>query len=115
MTDLQRLRNRYLQDSLPMRLAGLSASLGRVASSARSPEGSARVEEMLEECQYLIEWTAADLEPDRASELVNLQILLALWRSAWPAAKEDPPQRALLSTMAGQWADRVLAFSGLLD
>ncbi len=115
MNEMTRIKARFLQDPLPIRLAGLAASLGRVASSARSPSGSERVQEMLEECQHFIEWTAAELEPEEAAELVNMQVLIALWRSAWETAKEDPVQRVLLSTVARQWSDKALAYSGLLD
>ena len=63
---------------------------------------------MLEESQYLIEWTAADAPVEIAEELVNLQVLLALWRRAWPEAQHSPLQRSLLAVQAKQWADRVL-------
>lgn len=42
---------------------------------------------MLEESQYPIEWTAAEAPVELAAELVDLQVLLALWRRAWPEAQ----------------------------
>jgi len=45
---------------------------------------------MLEESQYFIEWTAAEAPAEMAEELVNLQVLLALWRLAWPEAQNSP-------------------------
>jgi hypothetical protein len=99
-----------------MRLAGLAADLGRVASSARRATGGAAAAAMLEESQYFracpafpgIEWTAAEAPAELAEELVNLQALLALWRRAWPEAQNSPLQRSLLAVQAKQWADQVL-------
>ncbi|PKO22500.1 MAG: hypothetical protein CVU38_09150 [Chloroflexi bacterium HGW-Chloroflexi-1] len=108
MKNSERMRERYLRDALPLRLAGLAADLGRVASSARHATGSAAAAAMLEESQYLIEWTAAAAPAELAEELVNLQALLALWRKAWPEAQHSPLQRSILAVQAKQWADQVL-------
>ena len=35
MRNRERIRERYLRDALPLRLAGLAADLGRVASSEK--------------------------------------------------------------------------------
>ena len=62
MKNRERIQARFLRDALPARLAGLAADLGRVASSARHATGGAAATAMLEESQYLIEWTAAEGE-----------------------------------------------------
>lgn len=110
MRNRERMRERYLQDPLPVRLAGLAADLSRVASSARRATGAEAAAAMLEESQYLIEWTAADAPVEVAEELVNLQVLLALWRRAWPEAQHSPVQRSLLAVQAKQWADQVMRY-----
>jgi hypothetical protein len=115
MSDVEQMRERFLQDDLPARLGGLAADLMRVASSARRPTGAKAVERMLEESQYFIEWTAAELEPEKAFALVNLQHLIALWRAAWPQAPKDQIQRTILSVTAKQWADEVMGYSGLIQ
>ena len=92
----------------PLRLAGLAADLCRVASSARHATGGAAAAAMMEESQYLIEWTAAEAPVELAEELVDLQALLALWRRAWPEAQHSPLQRSLLAVQAKQWADQVM-------
>ena len=104
----ERIRARYLKDALPTRLLGLAADLGRVASSTRHATGSEAVAALLEESQYFIEWTAAEAPVDVAEELVNLQVMLALWRRAWPEAQHSQRQRSLLAVQAKQWSDRVL-------
>lgn len=111
MKNLERIRARYLKDPLPTRLAGLAADLARVASSARHSTGAAAAAAMLEESQYFIEWTAAEVPVEVAAELVDLQVMLALWRRAWPEAQHSPRQRSLLAVQAKQWSNRVLAFS----
>ncbi len=63
---------------------------------------------MLEESQYFIEWTAAEVAPEVGEELVNLQVMLALWRRAWPEAEQSQRQRTLLAVQAKHWSDRVM-------
>ena len=105
---------RYLRDPLPIRLGGLAADLARVASTAHFESGNATAE-MLEESQWYIEWTAAEAEVEVAAALVNIQVMLAIWRRAWPEAQKSRVQRTLLAVQAQQWADQVLDYSGLLD
>ncbi len=114
MSTIEQTRLRFMQDDLPTRLGGLAADLMRVASSARRATGAKAVEKMLEESQYFIEWTAAELEPEKAVALVNMQRLIALWRRAWPEAQKDQYQRTILSVSAKQWADEVLNYSGIV-
>jgi hypothetical protein len=103
-----------MRDDLSRRLGGLAADLARVSSSARHPAAAESVALMLEESQYFIEWTAAETEPEVAAELVDIQVMLALWRRAWPEAQHNLQQRTLLSFSAKKWADWVLRYSGLV-
>ncbi len=114
MIDREKKRQRYLRDPLPVRLAGLAADLARIASSARHSSGSASVSEMLEESQYYIEWTAAEAEPEIASELVDIQLMIVIWRRAWPEAQHSVIQRTLLSVQAKKWSDLILDYSGIV-
>jgi hypothetical protein len=114
MKNVAETRARYLADPLPRRLGALAADLARVASSARHPTGGESVELMLEESLHFIEWTAAELAPEEAAELVDIQIMLALWQRAWPEAQRHRSQRTLLSFQAKKWSDQVLNYSGLL-
>ena len=70
---------------------------------------------MLEESQYFIEWIAPHAEPQAAAELVDLQVMLGLWRKSWPRAQQDRTQCVLLSFQAKKWSDQVLDYSGLLN
>ncbi len=115
MKNLAEKRARYVSDSIPRRLGALAADLARVASSARRAEATESVALMLDESRYFIEWVAAETEPEVGAELVDIQIMLTLWRSAWPEAARHPNQRTLLSFQAKKWSDQVLDYSGLLN
>ncbi len=115
MRDWAQVRERYLHDPLPVRLGGLAADLARIASAAINPANARVVEVLLEEARRFIEWTAAEIEPDTASQLVDLQLSLTLWLHTWRAPEIHSAQRALLAHQAQRWSDQVLAMSGLLD
>jgi hypothetical protein len=108
MKNLERIRERFLRDILSVRLMGLAADLSRVASSARRASGGEATLAMLEESQYFIEWTAAEVAPEVGEELVNLQVMLSLWRRAWPEVEQSQTQRTLLSVQSKHWSDRVM-------
>ena len=114
MINKERKQERFLRDPLPIRLAGLAASLARIASSARRETGGEAVVLMLEESRYFIEWTAAEAKPEIAAELVDIQRMLTAWRQAWPEAHRSQIQRTLLSIQAKKWSDQVLGYSGML-
>ena len=114
MPNKEKLRERFLRDPLPRRLGGLAATLGRISSSARESSDPTTVVHLLEEAKYLIEWTAADTEPEVAAELVSMQTLVNLWLKAWDKASQNKQQRILLSVQAKYWSDKAMDFSGLL-
>ncbi len=115
MANKEKLRERFLRDPLPRRLGGLAATFGRISSSARESSDLVSVARLLEEAKYLIEWTAADLEPEVAAELVSMQTLINLWLRAWDKAGQSKEQRILLSVQAKHWSDKTLDFSGLVQ
>ena len=114
MIHKERKRERFLRDPLPVRLVGLASDLARVASSARHESGAESVAAMLEESQYYIEWTAAEAEPEIAAELVDIQLMIGLWRKAWSEAQHNRTQRTLLSVQAKKWSDQILGYSGFM-
>lgn len=109
-----KLRERFLRDPLPRRLGGLAATFGRISSSARNSIDPNHVANLLDEAKHLIEWTAADTEPETAAELVQMQTLLTLWQKAWTEASQNPQQRPLISVQAKNWSDKAVDFSGLV-
>jgi hypothetical protein len=114
MKDMEKLRERFLRDPLPRRLGGLAATLGRISSSARKSTDPTVVSNLLDEAKHLIEWTAADTEPEAAAELVQMQTMITLWQDAWDEASQSPKQRLLLSVQAKDWSNKAVDFSGLV-
>ena len=113
MINKEKLRERFLRDPLPRRLGGLAATLGRISSSARKSTDPNIVSDLLNEAKHLIEWTAADVEPEIAAELVQMQTMISLWQRVWTEASQNPRQRILLSVQAKNWSDKAADFSGL--
>jgi hypothetical protein len=113
MKNMQQLRERFLRDPLPRRLGGLAATLGRISSSARKSTDPNIVLNLLDEAKHLIEWTAAEIEPEAAAELIRIQTLITLWQRAWEEASQNPKQRLILSVQAKDWSDKAVDFSGL--
>lgn len=111
----KQLRERFLRDPLPRRLGGLAATLGRISSSARKSTDPNVVSSLLDEAKHLIEWTAADTEPETAAELVHMQVMITLWQRVWQEASRSPQQRILLSVQAKNWSDKAVDFSGLMS
>jgi hypothetical protein len=114
MKDMGQLRERFLRDPLPRRLGGLAATLGRISSSARNSTDPNVVSNLLDEAKHLIEWTAAETEPETAAELVHMQTMITLWQRAWEEASQNPKQRILLAVQAKDWSDKAVDFSGLV-
>jgi hypothetical protein len=114
MTNKEKLRERFLRDPLSRRLGGLAATLGRISSSARRSTDPNVVSNLLDEAKHLIEWTAADTEPETAAELVQMQTMITLWQRAWEESSKVHNQRLLLSVQAKNWSDKAVDFSGLV-
>jgi len=113
--DWEAYRKRFLQDAIPVRLGGVSANLARLKSAARNDQHIQVVRDMIQDTEYLIEWTAPDAEVETAGELVEIQVQLALWRLTWQSIWHDIERRHAVAEQAGLWSDKILEFSGLLD
>lgn len=115
MKDWTNIRNRYLKDSLPIRLGGLAANLLRIKSFSLDQNNRGAVESLLDESKHFIEWTATDADIAVAAELVELQVLLARWQYKLESIWTQETQLKQLSEQSSFWSDRVLQFSGLLE
>jgi len=114
ITTLEAVRERYMQDGLPIRLGGLATNLMRIASVADHPGNRQVVDSLLEESKFFIEWTAPDASLDKQGALVELQIRLARWHYGWHSGSANQAKRARLAREARAWAEQVLEMSGLL-
>lgn len=114
MKDRSAIRERYLRDSLPVRLGGLAANLSRIKSFAAYEGGREAVASLLDESKFFTEWTGAEASVEAAGELVELQIQLALWQQSWDRIWSNREQRQEVAEHASIWSKRVLEISGLL-
>lgn len=106
---------KFAQQSLPRQLGALAANLARIASCLRRPAPYEVVTPMMHESIQFIEWIAPLAEPEIASKLMDIQVMLALWRTSLSASPINSAQKALLSLQAQKWSEQVLDYSGLLD
>ncbi len=114
MNNLEQRRERFMKDPLPIRLGGLSANLARINSFSKNAANKQAVENLIEESKYFIEWTAVELSAEKAFELVNLQIKLAVLQRDWETQWNNEKMRLEISLQAKDWSKSVLKFSGLL-
>ncbi|MDY6939770.1 MAG: hypothetical protein SWY16_19225 [Cyanobacteriota bacterium] len=115
MRDWTVLKQRYLQDELPVRLGNLASNLTRIKSRCQNTANRDLVEGLLQESKLFIEWTAPDAEIEVAGELVELQIQLAQWQYGWLRIWDEEEQRIQVTERAKSWSERVLNLSGLLS
>ena len=108
MKNLETIKERYLQDDLPVRLGGIAANLARIASCSSDPADWEAVQSMLEESKFFIEWTAPEAPLNVKALLVELQIQLALWHLVWPRVYADPQKSEKLSQLSRTWSQNVL-------
>jgi hypothetical protein len=113
MINLENLRRRYIKDSIPVRLAGLAANLLRIANFSKNANHREVVSSIVNESKWFIEWTAAELEVERAAELVGLQLLLASWDFQSHDRWQFEEWRSSLSAQARVWSERILQMSGV--
>ena len=114
MKDWKAIQERYLRDTLPVRLGGLAANLARINSFSDHPDHRGVVEGILDESKFFIEWTASEAGLELQAELVQLQLQLACWQLNWKRIWNDPVERAAVAGKACTWSERVLEMSGLL-
>ena len=104
---------RFQCENIPNRLGHIAANLARIKSFVHVAYKEA-VTTIISETKWLIEWTAAEIEPVLAEELVNIQVQLAMWELTWDSIWADEKVRTVVAEQSGVWSDRVLDMSGLL-
>ncbi len=113
MSDLARIKERYLRDDLPVRLGNLAANLARVSVFLTNPANHRAVDSLLTESKFFIEWSAAETEVEIAAELIEMQVQIARWQIRLTSILNDPAHQVQVAEQAQQWSKRVLHVSGL--
>jgi hypothetical protein len=111
--NLNEKQARFQSDDIPHRLGHTASNLARVRSFCNTAYKEAMAA-VLNETQWFIEWTAGELEPEQAEELVNIQVQLARWELTLDNIWLDEKKRAEVAQQAQTWSERVLDMSGLL-
>lgn len=104
----------FQSEDIPHRLGHIASNLARVRSFCNSAFKKG-VESVIDETEWFIEWVAADIEPEQAEELVNIQIQLARWQMNIDHILSDELRRTQTAQIAETYSQRVLNMSGLLD
>lgn len=115
MNKLEKLRSRYLEDPITVRLGGLAANLSRVSSFSKNDNHLKVVSSISEESKWFIEWIAGDLKIEEIAELVKLQIQMAIWVRQSHNKWNDSNWRSELIDQTKHWSQSILQMSGLLD
>ncbi len=114
MNNLDKIRERYMIDSLPIRLGGLAANLARISSTVKNSANVEVVKSLIEESKYFIEWTAIEAEPETAAQLVLMQIKLAVLQLNLDKNWNEEEKRLQIGRQAKDWSQSVLQNSGLI-
>ena len=114
MNKFEKLRSRYLSDSIPVRLGGLASNLARVASFSKHDGHQEATVTVIKESKWFIEWTANDLDIGQTAELLRLKLQLARWQIQAPGSWHDENWRRDLYRKAQQWSEQLLKMSGLV-
>jgi len=104
-----------MRDAVPVRLGNLASNLAHISSFARTARQPDAIYRLIDESRFFIEWTAGQMDADKASQLVDVQIDLCRWYWSWPCVAADRAETTRLSALARAWSDQVLELSGLLD
>ena len=115
MNDLEGRKNRFMQDTLAIRIGGLAANLARVSSFSKFDSAKKAVSGLIEESQYFIEWTATEYDLSMTVELVGIQRLLAKWNSTIDLIWNDTDKRGEISDRAKEISNQLLLKTGLLN
>ncbi|MDD2889887.1 MAG: hypothetical protein PHE49_04505 [bacterium] len=108
------LKERYLNDPLPIKLGGIAADLARIQSFSDNIKHLNVVKSIVKECRCMIEWAAFSTEPEASETLINIQLELSLWLLSWEEMWNVSEKRTIMAKEAGKMSDKVLEMSGIL-
>jgi hypothetical protein len=114
MNNLAEVKERYLRDSVSIRLGGLAANLARVKSFSKNIANQEAVFNLFEESKHFIEWTAMETETETTVALIELQLQIAVWQRQWQKIWNDEKSRNSVAMTSADWSKRVLEKSGLI-
>jgi len=105
----------FSRDDSRHRLGAIAANLDRINTFAGQAYDPKIVRGVIDETRYFVEWTAGNVVPEDAEQLVALQRLVVKWLRDWEAIQYDHTRRSEIAPIAASWSERLLAMSGLAD
>ncbi|NDJ25758.1 hypothetical protein GS682_30070 [Nostoc sp. B(2019)] len=105
---------RFQGENTSHRLGHIASNLARLRTFCDTAYPEA-VESVADETICFIEWTAADIEPEYAEEIVKIQVQLAQWKLKFDSFWSNESERKSMSEQASIWSEQVLDMSGLLS
>jgi hypothetical protein len=112
--NLNEKQARFQGENTSHRLGHIASNLARLRTFCDTAYPEA-VKSVADETMCFIEWTAAEIEPEYAEELVNIQVQLARWRLTFDSILSDDSKQREMSEQCNIWSGRVLDMSGLLS
>jgi hypothetical protein len=113
-SNLDEKKARFQNEDISHRLGHIASNLARVRSFFNSAFQKG-VEVVIDETEWFIEWTAAEIEPEQAEELVNMQVQLVRWQLNLDSIFLDNTHREEVAIVAEAYSQKVLNMSGLID
>jgi hypothetical protein len=105
---------RFQSFTTSTRLGDIASNLSRIRSFVQVAHKEAVVS-VISETTWFIEWTAAEIDPELAEELVNIQVQLAGWELSWDSIWNNETAISEVVEQSHIWSERVSDMSGLLS
>ena len=110
-----RIRERFLQDALPVRLGELSSSLSEAKHIADSGVHEKAAIHFIDVVAHYSDWGFPDADSTLQYELNELQQFIAQVKQNWQSVWENPAERSAIGASFADWSQKMLDRSGLLN
>ena len=85
---------------LHARVGNLAVTINRLADSLEKHQNQEGTKSFVREAMWFIEWTAAELEPERTTELIAAQRTMGNWFKHWESIWNDQAEGAKVQHQA---------------
>lgn len=107
--------SRFVRDKVPVRMGNMASNMGRIQAIGEMEGEVTTARTMIDETIMFIELTLPVTDFAKARLLTELKQILEQWRISIDEIWKDPTRHSLLCEQAGNWSDRLVEASGLLQ